>query len=98
MRFTLVYQGSLPPNGSPEQKWQIRQQIEPQLRRLWDLPPFDSVAKYKDAAYRPDECYVGKQMGSIEYVPCISQRLKMRAELCIKLMSTTMPGGMVQSG
>ena len=98
MRFTLVYQGDLPPSGNSQEKWRIRREIEPQLRKLWTVPPFDGVAKYKDQSYQPDTCYVGKKVGAVEYIPCISSRLEMRAELQIRLLSAAMPGGLMQYG
>ena len=76
MRFTLIYQGDLPPSGDAEEKWRIRRAIEPQLRKLWDVPPFDAIAKYKDPNYQPNDCYVGQKVGNIEYVPCISTKLE----------------------
>ena len=98
VRFTLVYQGELPPRGSSKDKWRIRRGIEPQLRQLWDVPPFDSIAKYKDPSYQPDTCYVGMTRGGFEYIPYISTKLDLRAELRIRLLSSSMPGGLVHSG
>lgn len=98
MRFTLIYQGDLPPSGGSQEKWRIRREIEPQLRRLWTVPPFDSIARYKDPTYRPNDCYVGKKVGDVEYIPCISTKLEMRAELHVHLLSATLPGGLVRSG
>lgn len=98
MRFTLVYQGDLPPKGRAEEKWRIRYEIEPQLRQLWTVPPFDSIAKYKDQNYKPNDCYVGKKIRDIEFIPCISDIIKMRAELHVRLLSAAMPGGLVHCG
>jgi hypothetical protein len=39
MKFTLVYDGDLPPNGGKEQKWAIRAQFHPQLEELWGVSP-----------------------------------------------------------
>lgn len=39
MRFSLVYDGELKPNGSPRHKWEIRQQLSPQLMELWNVSP-----------------------------------------------------------
>ncbi len=98
VRFTLVYQGDLPPSGKSQEKWRIRREIEPQLRKLWTVPPFDEIAKYKDQSYQPDSCYVGKEVGGVEYIPFISTKLDLRAELHIRLLSAEMPGGLVQYG
>ena len=47
MKFTLVYDGPLPPNGSPTEKWNIRKYFSPQLEELWQLHP-----SLQDAARR----------------------------------------------
>jgi hypothetical protein len=42
MKFTLTYVGELPPSGNsrkPEDKWAIRQHINPQLEHLWQCHP-----------------------------------------------------------
>jgi hypothetical protein len=45
MKFTLIYDGSLPPTGSNSsskaslKKWEIRKQFDPQLRELWSVRP-----------------------------------------------------------
>ena len=93
MRFTLTYQGDLPPNGNTAEKWRIRRELEPQLRRLWETPPINDISKYQDPNYRPDDCYVGHKFGDLEYVPLITETLSLRAELDILLLSASLPGG-----
>jgi hypothetical protein len=34
MKFALTYDGELRANGNPKHKWEIRQQISPQLGNL----------------------------------------------------------------
>lgn len=49
MKFTLTFQGPLPPCGNnrkPEEKWAIRQQISPQLADLWHCHPALQEIKY----------------------------------------------------
>ena len=98
VRFSLVYQGDLPPSGDSQEKWRIRRDFESQLRKLWSVPPFDEIAKYKDPSYRPDAGYVGQEVGGVEFIPCISTKLQMRAELQIRFLSAAMPGGLVRHG
>lgn len=95
MHFTLVYQGDLPPSANATEKWRIRCEIEPQLRKLWEVPPYSDIAKYKDPDYRPGDCYVGRKVADIEFIPCVSTKLDLRAELRIRLLSATMPGGLI---
>ena len=98
MKFTLVYRGDLPPNGSAKEKWRIRRELEPQLRRLWTIAPFSDIAKYLDPAYEPNNCYVGKVLGEFEFMPLISTKLDLQANLEIRPMSSSMPGGLLHSG
>jgi hypothetical protein len=39
MKFTLTYDGELRSNGKPKKKWEMRQQISPQLQELWRVDP-----------------------------------------------------------
>jgi hypothetical protein len=47
VKFTLVYEGPLPPDGKTAVKWDIRKYFSPQLKELWELHP-----SLKDAARR----------------------------------------------
>lgn len=96
MRFTLVYQGDLPPNAGSTEKARIRATFDPQLRRFWrDLWP--EGANYKDPKREPSNLYVGRTVGSIEYIPVITDRLRLRAELEITLFSTSRPGDLINN-
>ena len=39
MKFRLTYEGRLESNGSPKHEHEIRQQLHPQLKRLWKCDP-----------------------------------------------------------
>jgi hypothetical protein len=39
MKFTLTFEGDLPPNGGVREKWAIRSQFHPQLVELWQIHP-----------------------------------------------------------
>jgi hypothetical protein len=65
---------------------------------LWSTPPLGELAKYQDPTYRPNDCYVGRRLGELEYVPLISTKLDLRAELEVVLFSTALPGGLLHSG
>jgi hypothetical protein len=43
MKFTLIFDGELPPSGNrnkrPTEKWDIRKKLEPQLIALWNTHP-----------------------------------------------------------
>jgi hypothetical protein len=98
MRFTLTYQGELPPNANTQQKWRIRRALEPQLRRLWEQPPVSDIAKYKDPNYEPADCYVGKSKFGLEFIPLITTALQLRAELDVLLLAANLPGDIIRQG
>jgi hypothetical protein len=98
MRFTLTYQGDLPPNAGAKKKWEIRRQLEPQLRRLWDKPPVSDLSKYKDPNYQPRDCYVGKCRFGFEFIPLITTVLDLRAELDVLLLAANLPGSLIRQG
>jgi hypothetical protein len=98
MRFTLTYQGELPPNADSLHKWKIRRTLEPQLRRLWDQPPVSDISKYKDASYQPADCYVGKFKFGFEFIPLITTTLDLRAELDVLLLAANLPGNLIRQG
>lgn len=97
MRFTLVYQGDLPPKAGAAEKWRIRRFLEPQMRRLWGTPPLKELDRYQDPDYQPGDCYVGRTVGEIEFVPLISPKLDLRAELDVLFLSGSLPGGVIES-
>jgi hypothetical protein len=39
MKFILTYDGALVSNGGPQEKWDIRQKLHPQLQQLWQSHP-----------------------------------------------------------
>jgi hypothetical protein len=39
MKFTLTFDGDLPSNGRPKEKWKIRNEFHPQLAELWRINP-----------------------------------------------------------
>ena len=98
MRFTLTYQGELPPNAGSQEKWRIRRALEPQLRRLWDQPPVSDLSKYKDPSYHPADCYVGMHKFGFEFIPLITTVLDLRAELDVLLLAANLPGALIRRG
>jgi hypothetical protein len=98
MRFTLTYQGELPPNAGAKEKWRIRRILEPQLRLLWDQPPVSDLSKYKDPNYLPRDCYVGRSKFGFEVIPLITTALDLRAKLDVLLLAANLPGNLIRQG
>lgn len=98
MRFSLVYQGDLGSRKKPIDKARIRKEFDPQLRHLWQTPPLNDSAHLQDINHKPNDCYVGRSVGSVEYVPLITDRLSLRAELDILFLSADSHDGLVRHG
>lgn len=98
MQFTLVYQGDLPPTARAAEKHRIRLEISPQMERLWKNPPFSDLSQYIDPCHPEPTSYIGKKIGPVHYIPCISKALHMRAELHVRLLSSSKPGSLLQAG
>jgi hypothetical protein len=98
MRFTLTYQGELLPNAGKREKWRIRRELEPQLRCLWEQLPVSDLSKYKDPSYQPDDCYVGMSKFGFEFIPLITTKLHLRAELDLLLLAANLPGDLIRQG
>jgi len=66
MKFTLTFDGQLRPNGTPTEKWAIRQHLHPQLQELWSIHPL--LKSLKRAPYLPKEgrFYHTEQHHSVE--------------------------------
>jgi hypothetical protein len=53
LKFTLTFDGQLRSNGTPTEKWAIRQQLHPQLQELWSIHPL--LKSLKRDPYLPKE-------------------------------------------
>jgi len=62
MKFTLVFDGSLPPTGNnsnarSKKKWEVRKAFDPQLRELWRVRPDLSLLR-EDPIIPRDDVYM----------------------------------------
>lgn len=97
MQFTLIYSSDLPPNGSVHDKWKIRREIEPQLRRLCNTPPFDALSRRQDPNADPS-IYMGRSIRDIDFIPVLKSEHGVRAEIKILMLSSEIPGGVIHCG
>lgn len=94
MRFTLIYDGDLPPKADSATKWRIRRVLEPQLRMLWSVPPLAQFAKDEPAP----RLEMTSSSGQMKFVPVIGAYTALFAELDILLLSASLPGGLLRGG
>jgi hypothetical protein len=97
MEFRLIYEGQLQGQGArSEHKWLIRRALHPQLEALWRQPPL-SLTSDKWLAYpaREKETSVVVERGSVQFVPLITSRLSLYAEISVLLFRQSPRGGVV---
>lgn len=97
MRFRLVYDGRIKSNSDNRDKWAIRRAFEPQIRRLWDQEPLSHLARYKDPEQTKEWCLNIDRHG-VKYVPLVSTKLKIFAELDVLFLTANKPGDIIHNG
>lgn len=102
MEFTLIYSGPLKANGTLQDKQSIRRIFHAQLKKLWTLPPLDTYAGSEEG-YLEEEPQAGKislvkKVGEFNFVPLITQKLHLLAEIKLVLLRPEPPGSIVSQG
>jgi hypothetical protein len=89
MRFTLIFRGSLPSNGRPEQKHEIRRFFHPQLKRLWDQEP---LLNWSGAPH------VTSDVSGHKFRSLVHSEFRFLAELDLLMLRAGAPGALVSAG
>jgi hypothetical protein len=97
MRFTLYYRGPLRSNAGPDEKFDIRTQIHPQLVNLWQTPPLDTLAPKVLTPDDPEHNLIF-EVGNHTFGCVVSERLYCTAELDITLLRPEPPGALLAQG
>lgn len=111
MEFRLIYQGALrstqrdpkPDSGVPTKHWQlkhqIRQQLHPQLKRLWEVHPLLKVASSEKGSpfYVPGLAAINP-IPPWNFVPLITGDIDMVTSLEVTLLRLDHPGESIWSG
>jgi len=109
MKFRLTYQGPLlaPNNGNrrAKHKHEIRKQLHPQLRRLWEQHPYLKVARQPDPLLgtTTSESLLRHLMEEhyrfrYHFVPLVTAELSLTCSIDILFLRPTMPGQIINSG
>ena len=96
VRFTLIYEGSLPSNGNPRQKHGIRCELHSQLKKLWTNEPLSNIEK-PEVAGRQSNLF-GDLVNGFDFVSLVHSRVKLRAELDLLMLRPGPPGQLVSAG
>lgn len=92
LRFRLYFRGGLAANGSPKQKWQLREAFASQLDELWRQEPLCQIQKFRDLSHQQNECYLAEVRNGITYFPIISEKIYTLAEIDILMLRPGAPG------
>jgi hypothetical protein len=107
MEFTLVYQGPLKANGSIKDKQGIRREFHKQLAELWKQEPLSSRAQDSPILLN-NVVTVGtlstnlpsliQKVNDFQFIPLVSSKLNLIAELDITFLRPEPPGCIVTQG
>ena len=93
MDFYLYYRGLLKGNGRPEHKQKIRRCFHQQLKVLWDQEPLKDYQQWLDGSDDHKEGpWFHRPMGDFTFVPLVTERANLVAELDIMLLTQEAPG------
>jgi hypothetical protein len=82
MEFRLLYEGPLQgQNARADHKRKIRRHLHPQLKRLWTQPPLNESTNLLAFPAQPGNISVVEPRGSVQFVPLVTRRLDLYAEL-----------------
>ena len=100
MEFRLVYEGPLPAQGArSEHKWAIRRQLHPQLESLWTQhPALQQGAKWLNPRPSQGETSVVVERSGVHFVPLVTSRLNLYAEVSVLLFRHQPRGAVLSEG
>jgi hypothetical protein len=107
MEFTLVYQGPLKANGSIKEKQDIRREFHKQLAELWKQEPLSSRVQDNPILLKNVVTYnmppthstsVIQRVDAFQFMPLVSSKLYLVAELDITFLRPEPPGRIVTQG
>jgi len=95
MRFTLFYRGPLKSNRGPADKQAIRRQFHSQLKCLWAQPPLADFSEWLSPEPEPHKISLIEKVGAFQFLPLVSDKIHMVAELDITMLRPGPPGALV---
>ncbi len=98
MEFTLFYRGSLKTNRGSKDKQELRRYFHPQLRNLWEQSPLKDhkdLLKEKPVGKIGSKISLRQDINGFQFVPLVSERIDLIAELDITLLRPEPPGSII---
>lgn len=94
MEFTLYYRGELKANRGAKDKQSLRRHFHIQLKYLWHQLPLKDMHSFIDPT--PGAGFtIFKQVKDFQFVPLITSKLNLIAELRITLLKPEPPGSII---
>lgn len=97
MEFTLYYRGPLKSKADSKVKHRLREHFHSQLEVLWDQIPLKNRSKLLDPSPSGGNISLVKRVGKIDFVPLVSERIFLFAELTITYLRPE-PAGKIFTG
>ena len=107
MEFTLIYHGPLKANGSIRDKQDIRREFHKQLVELWKQEPLSSRMQNNHVLLENIVTYdmppnnsiaIIQKINDFQFMPLISSKLNLIAELDITFLRPEAPGRIITQG
>jgi hypothetical protein len=99
MEFRLLYEGALQgQNARADHKREIRRHLHPQLKRLWTQPPLDESPNLLAFPAQPGNISVVEPRGSDKFVPLVTKKLDLYAELNVLFLRPQPRGQLITDG
>ncbi|TBY42260.1 hypothetical protein [Rhizobium leguminosarum] len=97
MQFRLVFDGELRPRkvASLGDIHAIRMALHPQLKELWQHSPFQDVRSWKELPVAPGFVTTRTEVAGHTFIPAVSSRVFLYAELDILIMRQQYPGVLI---
>jgi hypothetical protein len=98
MQFRLIYEGQIRPRqrAGLSDIHHIRQQLHPQIQRLWEFAPLSETEWLR---FPPEHDYgIFEQIGHMVFAPLVSKRIDIVSELDIIFLRQQAPGQLISEG
>jgi hypothetical protein len=99
MEFRLLYEGPLQgQNAKADHKREIRRHLHPQLKRLWTQPPLNESSDLFAFPAQAGKISVVELRGSIQFIPLVTRKLDLYAELNVLFLRPQPRGQLITDG
>jgi hypothetical protein len=105
LEFRLLYQGILRANGSVEDKFSIRRQLHPQLRRLWrENPLLRDACERIGLPHDPSNPFeygidtLAGRIGDFRFLPLSQKKFFLRCSIDVLFLRREKPGKVFMRG